>query len=116
MQASMKEKKKKLRGIPVGIAASHGSGPFVLQLQMGPGKKIPLPRSEFNFAAAALKQSIDFIYLFLPSLGPNCLGVCDSRPHSERFCDVALTVKFYCDCDVAKSLRMGPSLSIPLGA
>ena len=30
------------------------------------------------------------------------------RPHSERFCDVALTVKFYCGCDVAKSLRMGP--------
>ena len=21
----------------------------------------------------------------------------DFRPHSERFCDVALTVKFYCD-------------------
>ena len=31
------------------------------------------------------------------------------RPHSERFCDVALIVKFYCDCDVAKSLRMGPN-------
>ena len=30
------------------------------------------------------------------------------RPHSERFCDVALRVKFYCECDVAKSLRMGP--------
>ena len=30
------------------------------------------------------------------------------RPHSERFCDVAFTVKCYCDCDVAKSLRMGP--------
>ena len=30
------------------------------------------------------------------------------KPHSERFCDVALTVKFYCDCDVTKSLRMGP--------
>ena len=30
------------------------------------------------------------------------------RPHSQRFCDVALRVKFYYDCDVAKSLRMGP--------
>ena len=30
------------------------------------------------------------------------------RSHSQRFCDVALKVKFYCDCDVAKSLRMGP--------
>ena len=33
------------------------------------------------------------------------------RPYSERFCDVTLTVKFYCDCDVAKSLRMGPLLA-----
>ena len=32
----------------------------------------------------------------------------EKRPHSERFCDVALKVKFYCDWDVAKSLRMGP--------
>ena len=31
------------------------------------------------------------------------------RPHSERFCNVALTIKFYCDCDIAKSLRMGPN-------
>ena len=30
------------------------------------------------------------------------------RPHSERFCDVAITVNFNCDCNVAKSLRMGP--------
>ena len=30
------------------------------------------------------------------------------RPHSERFCDVTLAVKFYCDCDFAKSFRMGP--------
>ena len=30
------------------------------------------------------------------------------RSHSQRFCDVALTVKFHCDYDVAKSLRMGP--------
>ena len=36
-----------------------------------------------------------------------------NRPHSERFCDVAVTVKFYCKCDVAKSFRMGPSLSLP---
>ena len=32
----------------------------------------------------------------------------DFRPHSERFCDIALKVKFYYECDVAKSLRMGP--------
>ena len=30
------------------------------------------------------------------------------RPYSQRVCDVAHTVKFYCECDVAKSLRMGP--------
>ena len=30
------------------------------------------------------------------------------RPHSQRFCDVTVTVKFYCKCDVAKSFRMGP--------
>ena len=28
----------------------------------------------------------------------------DFRPYSQRFCDVAFTVKFYCKCDVAKSL------------
>ena len=38
----------------------------------------------------------------------------ENRPHSERFCDVALTVKFYCDCDVAKSLRMGPRYGVNL--
>ena len=31
------------------------------------------------------------------------------RPHSQRFCDVAVTVKFYCKCDVAKSFRMRPT-------
>ena len=36
----------------------------------------------------------------------------NQRSHSERFCDVALTVKFYCDCDVAKSLRMGPHVTV----
>ena len=44
--------------------------------------------------------------------------VCDpplQKAQSERFCDVALTVKFYCDCDVAKSLRMGPRI-LPFGA
>ena len=30
------------------------------------------------------------------------------RPHSQRFCDVAVTVKFFSKCDVAKSYRMGP--------
>ena len=39
------------------------------------------------------------------------INVPHRRPHSERFCDVALTVKFYCDCEVAKSLRMGPRVS-----
>ena len=29
----------------------------------------------------------------------------DCRPHSQRFCDFAVTVKFYCKCDVAKSFR-----------
>ena len=38
----------------------------------------------------------------------------DHRPHSQRFCDVALRVKFYYDCDVAKSLRMGPNLKTNL--
>ena len=33
---------------------------------------------------------------------------CNLRPHSQRFCDVAVTVKFYLKCDVAKSFRMGP--------
>ena len=32
-----------------------------------------------------------------------------NRPHSQRFCDVAVTVRFYCKCDVAKSFRMGLS-------
>ena len=36
------------------------------------------------------------------------LIVTDKRPHSQRFCDVAVTVTFYCKCDVAKSFRMGP--------
>ena len=31
-----------------------------------------------------------------------------TRPHSQRFCVVAVTVKFHCMCDVAKSFRMGP--------
>ena len=34
------------------------------------------------------------------------------RPHSQRFCDVAVTVKFYCKCDVAKSFRMGPLITM----
>ena len=34
------------------------------------------------------------------------------RSHSERFCDVAVTVKFYCKCDVAKSFRVGPLVKI----
>ena len=42
--------------------------------------------------------------------GPSWLGTL-CIPHSERFCDVALTVKFYCDCNIAKSLRMGPNTS-----
>ena len=32
----------------------------------------------------------------------------EKRPHSQRFCDVTVTVTFYCKCDVAKSFRMGP--------
>ena len=30
------------------------------------------------------------------------------RPISKRFCDVTFTVKNFCACDVAKSLRNGP--------
>ena len=30
------------------------------------------------------------------------------RSNSQRYCDVAITVKFYSNCDVAKSLRIGP--------
>ena len=30
------------------------------------------------------------------------------RPHYQIFCDVAVTVKFYYKCDVAKSFKMGP--------
>ena len=44
------------------------------------------------------------------------MPISNMRPHSQRFCDVALTVKFYCDCDVAKSLRMGPSADSDCGA
>ena len=36
-------------------------------------------------------------------------------PHSQRFCDVADTVKFYLKCDVAKSFRMGPLLCTMAG-
>ena len=32
---------------------------------------------------------------------------CNVRPHSEKFCDVVFTVKFYCKRDVAKSFRLG---------
>ena len=43
--------------------------------------------------------------------------VCDMwyryRPILQRFCDDAFTVKFYCECDVAKSLRNGPIISLP---
>ena len=38
-------------------------------------------------------------------------GLQESRAqeaHFASFCDVAVTVKFYCKCDVAKSFRMGP--------
>ena len=37
-----------------------------------------------------------------------------TRPHSQRFCDVARTVKSYYDCDVAKSLRMGPTVAVAI--
>ena len=30
------------------------------------------------------------------------------RPYSQRFCDVAITLNFYCECDVETSLRIGP--------
>ena len=43
-------------------------------------------------------QNILFYSVILPNI----------RPISQRFCDVAFTVKFYCACDVAKSLRNGP--------
>ena len=34
------------------------------------------------------------------------------RPISQRFCDVAFTVRFYCECDVAKYLRNGPLIQL----
>ena len=34
---------------------------------------------------------------------------------SQTFCDVAVTVKFHCKCDVAKSFRMGPSQGRKVG-
>ena len=29
-------------------------------------------------------------------------------PNSQRFCNITLIAKFYCECDVAKSLQIGP--------
>ena len=33
------------------------------------------------------------------------------QPYSQRFCDVALTLDFYCECDVTKSLQIGPPIT-----
>ena len=52
-----------------------------------------------------LGQAINSNVAYFPfiSCATSCPVALYNRPHSQRFCDVTVTVKFYCKCDVAKS-------------